>query len=146
MRIIRRKTRETHMENKTNEKHNTKNKEYDKLKNEISEIKKAIGNHTLKVIIEISLLNNAEIAKISQIVSQSGADFIKTSTGFGTHGATLDAVKIMKTNVSNDVQIKASGGIRDYETAKSYIDLGVKRLGTSSGIEIIQGKTSNKTY
>lgn len=123
-----------------------KDKAYDKLKNEISDIKSAIVQHTLKVIVEISLLTNDEIAKISEIISQSGADFIKTSTGFGTHGATFEAVEIMKANSSDELQIKASGGIRDFETAKKYIDLGVTRLGTSSGIEIIEGSTSNKNY
>jgi deoxyribose-phosphate aldolase len=123
-----------------------KDKDYEKLKNEISSLKKIIDNKILKVIIEISLLNDNEIAKISQIVSEAGADFIKTSTGFGAHGATLEAVKIMKANISPQTQIKASGGIRDFETAKKYIDLGVTRLGTSSGIEIVEGKTSDKTY
>ncbi|RRO14390.1 deoxyribose-phosphate aldolase [Flavobacteriaceae bacterium 14752] len=123
-----------------------KDKNYDKLEHEISIIKKAIGNHILKVIVEISLLTADEIAKISQIVSEAGADFIKTSTGFGAHGATLEAVKIMKANISNQVQIKASGGIRDFKTAKQYIDLGVTRLGTSSGVEIVSGQSSTKSY
>lgn len=123
-----------------------KDKAYEKLKNEISEIKLGIGQYVLKVIVEISLLTENEIARISQIVSKSGADFIKTSTGFGAYGATLEAVKIMKANISDELQIKASGGIRNFETAKKYIDLGVTRLGTSSGIEIIEGTSSNKNY
>lgn len=123
-----------------------KDKHYDKLTEEISQIKSAIGKHILKVIIEISLLTDDEIAKISKIVSDAGADFIKTSTGFGSHGATLEAIKLMKDNISEQTRIKASGGIRDYETAKAYIDLGVARLGTSSGLEIIKGKTSKKSY
>ncbi|QTY27364.1 deoxyribose-phosphate aldolase [Flavobacterium sp. CS20] len=123
-----------------------KDKFYDKLESEITTIKKAIENHILKVIVEISLLTDDEIVKISQIVSNANADFIKTSTGFGTHGATLEAVQLMKANISSQVQIKASGGIRDYKTAKAYIDLGVTRLGTSSGVEIVKGKNSTKTY
>jgi deoxyribose-phosphate aldolase len=123
-----------------------KDKSYKKIAGEINEVKTAAGNHILKVIVEISLLNNEELSKISQIVSESHADFIKTSTGFGSHGATLEAVKIMKANISDDTQIKASGGIRDFETAKKYIDLGVTRLGTSSGVEIMEGKKSDKTY
>ncbi len=123
-----------------------KDKTYEKLKDEIYSLKNAIGQHVLKVIIEISLLNKEDIVQISQIISDSGADFIKTSTGFGAHGATFEAVEIMKANISKNVQIKASGGIRDYETAQRYIELGVGRLGTSSGIEIIQGKTSDKNY
>jgi deoxyribose-phosphate aldolase len=123
-----------------------RDKSYDKVKNEISKIKSVIGEHILKVIVEISLLSDEELAKISEVVSQSGADFIKTSTGFGAHGATFKALQIMKANISDLLQIKASGGIRDFETAKKYIDLGVTRLGTSSGIEIIEGKTSHKKY
>lgn len=123
-----------------------KDKQYEKLKEEISKLKETVGQNILKVIVEISLLTNDEITKISRIVSEAGADFIKTSTGFGAHGATLEAVKIMKANISPQTQIKASGGIRDFETAKQYIDLGVSRLGTSSGVEIVEGKPSNKTY
>lgn len=123
-----------------------KDKCFEKIEEEIKKIKDAIQGHILKVIVEISLLNDKELAKISQIVSASGADFIKTSTGFGAHGATIEAVKIMKAHISSQTQIKASGGIRDLETAKEYIKLGVTRLGTSSGVEIVEGKKSNKTY
>lgn len=123
-----------------------KDKAYDKLESEITSIKSKIGQHTLKVIIEISLLTDDEITAVSQLVSNSGADFIKTSTGFGAHGATLEAVQLMKENISDHLQIKASGGIRDYKTAKAYVDLGVTRLGTSSGVEIVEGKTSDKNY
>lgn len=123
-----------------------KEKAYKKLTDEISEIKLNCGKHILKVIVEISLLTDDEIAKISQIVSNTNADFIKTSTGFGAHGATLEAVKIMKENISEHLQIKASGGIRDYQTAKAYIDLGATRLGTSSGVKIVEGKPTNKSY
>lgn len=123
-----------------------KDKSYDKLENEIFKIKTSIGQTILKVIVEISLLYNDEIAKVSRIVSKIGADFIKTSTGFGAHGATLEAIEIMKANISDQTKIKASGGIRDYETAKKYIDLGVSRLGTSSGVEILEGQISDKNY
>ncbi|NBC57276.1 MAG: deoxyribose-phosphate aldolase [Bacteroidetes bacterium] len=123
-----------------------KDKAYDQIQNEITSLKSTVGKRVLKVIVEISLLTKEELAKISQIVSKSGADFIKTSTGFSAHGATLEAVKMMKENISENVQIKASGGIRDYKTAKAYIDLGVARLGTSSGVEIVEGRISNKTY
>lgn len=115
-----------------------KEKMYDELLFEINEIKNIIGHHILKVIVEISLLTDDEIKKMSEIVSNSNADYIKTSTGFSAHGATLDAVKIMKDNISNGKKIKASGGIRDYKTAKSYLDTGVSRLGVSAGIEIME--------
>ncbi len=123
-----------------------KDKCFNLLTDEINHIKDAIGKHVLKVIVEISLLNDEELKKICEIVSQSRADFIKTSTGFGAHGATIKAVKTMKANISKNIQIKASGGIRDFETAQKYINLGVTRLGTSSGVDIVEGKTSDKTY
>ena len=109
----------------------------DQVKSEIQEIKRAIGNNTLKVIIETCYLSDKEIGKASELVMQAGADYVKTSTGFGSRGASLNDVKIMKKFVGDKVKIKASGGIRDAETAKQYIDLGVSRIGTSSGIKII---------
>lgn len=114
--------------------------------NDISAVKQAIGSHTLKVILETCNLTESEIAKASQLTEQAGADFIKTSTGFGNHGATLEAVQIMKNKASDQMKIKASGGIRDTETAKSYIHAGVSRIGTSAGIAIVTGKTSNSNY
>lgn len=110
---------------------------YDQVQMEIEEVKKAIGKKTLKVIIETCYLTNEEIAKASELVMQAGADFVKTSTGFGSRGASLEDVKIMKNTVASKIKIKASGGIRDAETAQEYIDLGVSRIGTSSGIKII---------
>ena len=110
---------------------------YDLVKMDIEQVKKAIGNKILKVIIETCYLTDKEIAKASELVMQAGADFVKTSTGFGSRGASLEDVKIMKATVGDKVKIKASGGIRDAETAQKYIDLGVARIGTSSGIKII---------
>ncbi|MBZ9786625.1 deoxyribose-phosphate aldolase [Psychroflexus sp. CAK57W] len=123
-----------------------KSKDFAYVKEDIQAVKNAIGNHTLKVILEICNLTDEEVAKACQISEQAGADFVKTSTGFGSHGATLEAVKIMKNNSSNKVKIKASGGIRDTETAKKYIDLGVSRIGASAGIAIVEGTSSNSTY
>ena len=78
---------------------------------------------------------------------QSGADFIKTSTGFGTRGATINDVKLMKSVAENsNVKIKASGGIRDYKTAMEFINLGVERLGVSSGIAIMNGEQAESDY
>jgi deoxyribose-phosphate aldolase len=114
-----------------------KAKEYKKIESEITEIKKAIGIHVLKVILETCYLTNDEIIEASKIAMYSGADFIKTSTGFGSGGATIEAVKLMKQAVGDAVKIKASGGIRDKETALQYIKLGVSRIGTSSGIAIV---------
>jgi len=115
-----------------------KEKKYTMILSEIDQLKELIGNRILKVIVEISLLTDQEIIEISKIVSKSKADFIKTSTGFGAHGATLEAVKLFSENISAETKIKASGGIRDYKTAKAYIDLGVSRIGSSSGINIME--------
>lgn len=123
-----------------------KSKNYVEVLKDISEVKTAIGKIPLKVIIEISELSKNGIVKASEICMDAKADFVKTSTGFGKGGATLTAVKIIKKTVRNTCKIKASGGIRDFETAKKYIDIGVKRIGTSNGIAIINGEFSEVDY
>jgi deoxyribose-phosphate aldolase len=123
-----------------------KSKDYAYVETDIRAVKNAIGSHTLKVILEVCNLNNEEIAIASQLSEIAGADYIKTSTGFGNGGATVEAVKIMKANVSEHIKIKASGGIRDAETAKTYIDLGVSRIGASAGIAIVEDTSSQSTY
>ena len=117
-----------------------KSKAFDTVWQDIEAVKKAIPTTTLKVILETCYLDELEIIKASELAVNSGADFIKTSTGFGTDGATVNAIKLMK-SVTKDtaVKIKASGGIRDTKTALKYINLGVDRLGTSSGIAIVTG-------
>lgn len=114
-----------------------KDRDYKSVQAEIENIKNAIGNNVLKVIIETCYLTDEEIGVASELVMKANADFVKTSTGFGSRGASLNDVKIMKKVVGDKVKIKASGGIRDTETAKEYIKLGVSRIGTSSGIKII---------
>lgn len=123
-----------------------KSKEFQYVENDIRAVKKGIGTHTLKVILEICNLTDEEIAEACHIAERAGANFVKTSTGFGSHGATLKAVQIMKENISNQVQIKASGGIRDSNTAQQYIDMGVTRIGVSSGIAIVDGTSSSTNY
>ena len=123
-----------------------KSKNYVEVFKDIKEVKTAIGKTPLKVIIEISELSKNGIVKACEICVDAKADFVKTSTGFSKSGATLTAVKIMKKTVKDNCQIKASGGIRDFETAKKYIDAGVNRLGTSSGIAIIKGEYSDADY
>ena len=123
-----------------------KEKDFQYVENDIRFVKQAIGNQTLKVILEICNLTDEEITKASQLAESAGADFIKTSTGFGSYGATLDAVTLMKESVSDSIKIKASGGIRDAATAQDYINLGVSRIGTSSGIAIVSGTSPNSTY
>ena len=108
------------------------------VQEEIAEIKKAIGSHVLKVILETCYLTTAEKISACELAVAAGANFVKTSTGFGTGGATFDDVKLMKSVVGNNALIKASGGIRDRETALKYIDLGVSRIGTSSGPTLVQ--------
>jgi deoxyribose-phosphate aldolase len=123
-----------------------KSKDFDAVWKDIEAVKQQLPNTVLKVILETCFLDEFEIIKASELAIQSGADFIKTSTGFGTGGATIQDVKLMKIVCNGSVKIKASGGIRDTKTALEYINLGVERLGTSSGIAIISGKSSNSTY
>ena len=112
----------------------------DLVKKEIQEIKEAIGDHVLKVIIETCLLTKEEIARASQLVVEAGGDFVKTSTGFSTGGALLEDVKLIKETVKDKAYIKASGGIRDYKTAKAMVEAGADRLGVSAGIAIAEGE------
>ncbi len=113
-----------------------KSGKYDWVQDEIAGIKKAIGDKVLKVIIETCYLTEEEKIKACELVMNSGAEFVKTSTGFGGGGATLQDVRLMKDVVGDKVKIKASGGVKDRATALKYIALGVSRIGTSSGIEI----------
>lgn len=98
---------------------------------EIEAIKEAIGNKILKVIIETCYLDEEEIAIATRIVDESSADYVKTSTGFGTRGASFGDIVIMKNNISNNTKIKASGGIRTKEDMMGYIVLGCDRIGAS---------------
>ena len=91
----------------------------------------------LKLILETCYLTDQEIVAISKLAMKEGFDYIKTSTGFGSAGATLHHVGLMRDTVGDEVKIKASGGIRDKETAQSYIDAGASRIGTSSGVKIV---------
>ncbi|AZZ65280.1 deoxyribose-phosphate aldolase [Metamycoplasma phocicerebrale] len=122
-----------------------KDKQYEYVLNEIKAIKEVCGNKTLKVIVETALLTNEEIAKATEIVMQSGANFIKTSTGFSYRGASFDDIKIMKEIAGEKLQIKASGGIKSKEDALKMIELGANRLGTSKSVAIMEGKTDNSS-
>lgn len=115
-----------------------KDKDYGYVENEIREVKEAIGDKILKVIIETCYLSDEEKVIACKLSIKANADFVKTSTGFGTNGATYDDVKLIKNTVMNKIKIKASGGIKDKATAKKYIELGVERLGTSSGVDIVK--------
>ncbi len=113
-----------------------KAKEYNYVLNEIKAIKKACGSKILKVIIETCLLTDDEKKKMCDLVNRSGADFIKTSTGFSTAGATFDDVKLMRENSIKAVQVKAAGGISSFDDAKKFLELGATRLGTSRIVKI----------
>ena len=115
-----------------------KDGEFDYVENEIRLIKGAIGDNVLKVIIETCYLTDEEKVKACELSLVAKADFVKTSTGFGTGGATYEDVKLMKSVVGDNAKVKASGGVRDKETAQKYVNLGAERLGTSSGIEIVK--------
>jgi len=114
-----------------------KSKDFKYLENEIQAVKNEVGDRILKVIIETCYLTNEEKKVVCEIAMNAGADFVKTSTGFGTNGATIADVKLIKEVLKGQLSIKASGGISDKETALSYISLGVTRIGTSSGIKIV---------
>ena len=119
-----------------------KNAEYDIVENDIKTVKKACGEHILKVIIETDLLTNEEIKKACELAVSAGADFVKTSTGFVKDGvgAKPEDVELMYKTVSPfGLRVKASGGVRDIEKAKAVIEKGASRIGTSSSIKIIEG-------
>lgn len=109
------------------------------VREEIQAIKSACGDKILKVIIETCLLTEEEKIRMCKIVTEAGADYIKTSTGFSTAGATLADVKLMKANVGEKVLVKAAGGISGLEDAQSFLDNGASRLGTSRVVKAVQG-------
>ncbi|MCL2164050.1 MAG: deoxyribose-phosphate aldolase [Oscillospiraceae bacterium] len=112
-----------------------KNGDFDKVTAEIAELKEETGEHILKIIIETCYLTEDEIIKLCKCVTDGGADFIKTSTGFGTRGASMDDILLMKQYIGSNVKIKASGGIRTYEDMALYLEVGCERLGTSSAVK-----------
>jgi deoxyribose-phosphate aldolase len=113
------------------------------VEEDIKAVRSAIGKEKiLKVIIETAILTNEEKIKATQIIMACGADFVKTSTGFGYPGATVEDVRLLKKVVGDKIRIKASGGIRDYETALKLIEAGASRIGTSSGVKIVEQSKS----
>lgn len=117
-----------------------RDKKYDLVEEEIRTLKKACGERILKVIIETCLLTEEEKIKMCQIVTNAGADYIKTSTGFSSGGATFEDIKLFAEHVGPDVKIKAAGGISSMEDAEKFISLGADRLGTSRIVKIIKGE------
>lgn len=117
-----------------------KEKNYTFVEEEIREIKKACGDKVLKVIIETCLLTEEEKIKMCQIVTDAGADFIKTSTGFSTAGATFEDIALFAKNVGKEVKMKAAGGISSLADAEKFIELGASRLGTSRIVKILKNE------
>jgi len=111
---------------------------YKYVLDEIVTVKKVCDKHILKVIIETCLLSKDEKIEMCKIVSQSGADFIKTSTGFSTGGATFEDIALFAANVRSGLGIKAAGGIRSFEDAQKFVDLGATRLGTSALVKLMK--------
>lgn len=123
-----------------------KNENFDAILEEIKDIHKACNGKILKVIIETCLLTEEEKIKICEIVTKSGAEYIKTSTGFSTGGATFNDIALMKKYVGKDVKIKAAGGISSLDDAAKFMELGADRLGTSRIVKIIKGENSENMY
>ena len=112
-----------------------KNGEFGKVTEEIRAIKQAIGDKILKVIVEVCYLTEEEKVQLCKCVTDAGADFIKTSTGFGTGGATMEDIAIFKANIGPGVRMKAAGGVRTAEAVAAYLDAGCDRIGTSSAVK-----------
>ena len=122
-----------------------KDKKYDDILYEISEIKKVCRDHILKVIVETCLLTEEEKIMMCDVVSRSGADYIKTSTGFSKSGATFSDIELFSKYVYNGVKIKAAGGIKSFDDAEKFIELGADRLGTSRLVAILKSQNDSKS-
>lgn len=117
------------------------------VQNDIATVVKAVeGSAIVKVIFETGLLNDEQKKTAAKLSEAAGAHFIKTSTGFGHGGATVEDIRLMRAAVSDKVQVKASGGVRDLETAIAMIEAGATRLGTSSGVALMNGGTATGGY
>lgn len=119
-----------------------KNKDFDAVKAEIMAVRNSCKDKILKVIVETCYLTDEEKIKLCNIVTEAKADYIKTSTGFGTNGATVDDIKLFKANIGSDVKMKAAGGIRTLQALTDFINLGCDRVGASATKEFI--KEANK--
>lgn len=116
------------------------------IEHEIHEVVSAAQGKTVKVILETCLLNDAEIVECCKAAQKAGAHFVKTSTGFSTGGATVEAVKLMRKTVGDKMGVKASGGIKDKATAEAMVAAGATRLGTSAGVAIVKGTAGAAGY
>ncbi|MTB63982.1 deoxyribose-phosphate aldolase [Streptococcus sp. zg-86] len=123
-----------------------KSQDYDTVLKDIQAVVEASGDKLVKVIIETCLLTDEEKVKACQLSQEAGADFVKTSTGFSTGGATVEDVALMRKTVGSDMGVKASGGARSYEDAKAFIEAGATRIGASSGVAIMKGEQADGDY
>lgn len=123
-----------------------KSGQYHLVSEDISTVVEASGDKLVKVIIETCLLTDDEKVKACQLAVESGADFVKTSTGFSTGGATVDDITLMRQTVGDQVGVKASGGARSFEDAHAFIKAGASRIGTSAGVAIMKGLTNDSAY
>lgn len=118
-----------------------KNGDFDKVTREIRALKEAAGNHVLKVIIETCCLTRDEKIRLCRCVTEGGADYIKTSTGFGTAGAKLEDIRLFKEHIGANVKIKAAGGVRTREDLEQFLEAGCDRIGTSSALKLLSGES-----
>ncbi|ELL44966.1 deoxyribose-phosphate aldolase [Spiroplasma melliferum] len=123
-----------------------KSNNYDLVRADMAACKKAAGQHIVKVILETCLLSETEIIKACQLAKAAGLDFVKTSTGFSKAGATIANVKLMKTTVGKDMQVKAAGGVRTKADVLAMITAGATRIGTSGGVNIMENKPHRTGY
>ena len=124
----------------------SKDGRYDEVEDEIRQIHEACNGKILKVIIETCLLTEEEKIKMCEIVTNAGAEFIKTSTGFSTAGATFADVELMRKHVGPEVKVKAAGGISSFDDAEEFMRLGADRLGTSRLVKIIKNTDTGMGY
>lgn len=117
-----------------------KNGNFDAVQDEISALKEVTGEKILKVIIETCYLTEDEKIRMCKVVTSAGADYIKTSTGFGTGGATMEDVLLFKKHIGKNVKIKAAGGVKSVSDLEAFIDAGCDRIGTSSAVQLVKGQ------
>jgi deoxyribose-phosphate aldolase len=123
-----------------------KNGDYASVLADITALKQATGDKILKVIIETCYLTDDEKIKLCEVVTQSGADYIKTSTGFGTAGATFADIELFAAHIGPNVKMKAAGGVKTKDDLIKFIELGCARIGTSSGVKLVLGEASSGGY
>ena len=123
-----------------------KDGEHDYIVREIRDVVEAADDRVVKVILETCLLTNDEIAQACKLVTQAQAHFVKTSTGFGNAGATLEHVRLMRETVGQFAGVKAAGGVRNADDARAMIEAGATRIGTSNGVAIVSGESANDSY